>query len=435
MQLTIDIKDLWQDLKEMVYYGSQYWVKPEWAPPSIRSTDVGFITLLDKDQNNQGCFVAELYELAKIGGLRAQQEEKVWEQQNPDATIETKKVQSFYNALYLSDGTRKTPFALAVLPEIYSDTVMNSVRGIQKRIENEFNYRLDRHQPLPPVVFKYQIESDYLKNIHLINLKAGSARSAKLSLLNPETRTTKTERLAHYLAQRAAFVLTMIAVMSKTFTTPLLFIASSVGVVLAKWCSEEFSTYSLTETLLRDIKSNSAKEFRWGDKISLKKTLKTVILLTALGMLAYGAFAGTWGAMMGLSVWKAISVSANPLALSAVQCLLAGFASTLAGVSTFVGGTIGQRYFWGLGIWDKQIDFSKEHALKPISKSEKIENKLKNWQQKFENELAQMLPAQQLDDFRKNTQLQFSSLKALLPQPEKPMVADAEADNRVVFSR
>ncbi len=429
MQLILDIKELWKDFKDNTYYGFQYWIKPEWAPPSIRSTDVGFITLLDQANNNQGCFVPELYELAKVGGLRAQQEEKIWEQQHPKAKIQTKKKQPFYNELYSRDGTRKSPFALGVLPEIYSDTVMNSARGIQKRIENEYNYRLDKHQPLPPVVCKYQIESDYLKNIHLIQLKAGSARSSKLSLLNPETRTTKTERMAHYLAQRAAFVLTMIAVLSKTFTTPLVFIMSSLGVILAKWCSEEFSTYSLTETLLRDIKSNFAKEFRWGDKVSLKKTLKTVVLLAALGIAAYGAFAGTWGAIMGFSAWKAASVFANPIALAAFKGLLAGFASTISGVGTLVGGTVAQRYFWGLGIWDKQIDFSKERVLEPLSKVEKIENKLHQWQQKFENELALILPAEQRDEFHKRAQLKFSSLKELIPS-EKPVAASEESRAR-----
>ncbi|MBS0290147.1 MAG: hypothetical protein JSS07_08960 [Proteobacteria bacterium] len=412
MKIIVDIKELWQDCKETLAYTYLVWTDPKIAPPSIRTIDVGFVTLLDHQQRHYGCFVAELYELAKIGGLRAQQQERAWIEQNPSFDLQSKKQQPFYHSLYHGDDTPKTPFELSVLPIAYSDEDKRCTQKIQKHLEKEFNYRIKRNQPLAPVVFKYQIQADYLKFLHLLNLNVGNARSLKLNILNPQAKTPLIERMSHYAAQRAALILTLLTLLSISIVNPYLFSSTVICMILGKWCSDEFSTYGLVETLLRDIKSLFAKEFRWGDKISLKKTIKTLVLLGALSVYAYFGLQATWSTITGYAFWN----NAGAL-LGFTKYLLAGFASLLGAISTFVSGTVAQRYFWGLSIWDKHIDFTKE---KPLSscQGEKFESKLNKWQTKLHSfAKKQNLSGIQLKEFNvlNETLLHhFKSIKTFL---------------------
>lgn len=421
-RLAFDIGDLWQDFKTIVKDAYVLWVDPQEAPPTIRHYDVAFMALIDKNQKTIGTFVPELYELAKVKGLRAQQEEAAWLKKHPKATLKQKMQQPFYAELYTIDGRAKTPFELAVLPVIYSDDNKKSARGIQKRVEDEFNYRIERRQPLPPTVYKYQLKADYLKNLHLIGLTTGGPRSIKVNLINPGPKTTLVERAAHYMAQRTALILTLIAVLSLTYTTPLLFGAAALGVILAKWCGEEFGAFDLAENLMRDIHSIFSKDFILGDKISLKKVLKTGVLLGALGVGAYGIFFGSMAGLLALPLWQtAAAYITNATALSALQYAVAGFASTVAALGTLVGGTVAQRFFWGLGIWDKQIDFSKEKAPKAESFKVRLEQKLAKWQDKFEQEFKH---AAVNDKSVKEGRGQFITLKNLVRQA--PMPAEDE---------
>jgi len=422
-RLAFDVGDLWQDFKTIIKDAYVLWVDPKEAPPTIRHYDIAFKALITKDNKTVGTFVPELYELAKVKGLRAQQEEAQWLKKHPKASAQQKKKQSFYAELYTSEGKAKTPFELSVLPVLYSDDNKKSARGIQKRVEDEFNYRIENGQPLAPTVYKYQID-DYLKNLGLIGLKAGGPRSIKVNLINPAAKTTLIERAAHYMAQRTALILTMIAVLSLTYTTPLLFGATALGVVLAKWCGEEFGAFDLAENLMRDIHSIFSKDFALGDKISLKKTLKTAVLLSALGVAVYGVFFGSMAGLLALPVWQsAAAYITNASVLSALQYGVAGFASTVAALGTLVGGTIAQRFFWGLGIWDKQIDFSKEKAPKAESFKAKLEQKLAKWQHKFENEFSANVAN---DKTYESGRRQFTALKDLVRHAPAEKVAENE---------
>lgn len=386
-RIGFDLGEVWQDLKDVAKDAFVLWVDPKEAPPTIRFEDVGFVALHKKGtKESHGVFVPELYELAKVRGLKAQQEHDEWVNNNPKGTNDDRRNQPFFNALYHADYTPKSAFELSVLPVIYSDDDKTSARAIQKRVEDEFNNRIERGQPRPPVVFKYQI-SDYLKGLSRIGLESGGPRGIKLNLINPAAKTTMPERIAHYLAQRAALIVTLVAALSIPAGAPLMFGATALGVMLAKWCGEDFGTYDLAENLLRDIKSIFSKDFALGEKISLKKTLKTTILLGALGVATVGAASAGWLAIMSLPLWQSGVAALGLSVMSGLQIALAGFMGAMAGMGTFVGGTVAQRFFWGLGIWDKQIDFAFEKAPTVLDRKELFNEKLAKWERKLDNEL------------------------------------------------
>ncbi len=388
--LKFDLGDVWQDSKDILKDAWMLWKDPSEAPPAIRNLPLAFMTLKDNQNNVVGVFVPELYEIALINGLKAQQEEKAWLLAHPGAAIDLQNPPPFYYELHRADDTPKTPFELSVLPVNYDDNVQSSKDAIIKRAEEEFAYRIQKGQPLPPVADKYQIKSDYLKNLHLINLNAGVPRHVQLNILNPAAKTTMKDRVFHYTAQRAALILTAIAALTVTASTPLWFGVAAIGVILAEWCGKEFSTYSAAEATMRNLSSIFAKDFLWGDKISAKKTLKTVALLGALGVATYAVAGFAWAGVAGLSIWNAAAGNAMAgTALLGAKYLLAGFVSGLAAVSTFAGGLEGQRFFWGLGIWDKQIDFSIEKTIAPLNKKAVLEQSLTNCQRELEQALDQ----------------------------------------------
>ncbi|MBS0288161.1 MAG: hypothetical protein JSR17_12755 [Proteobacteria bacterium] len=440
-RLVFDLGELWQDTKDILKLTYLFWTDPKEAPPVMRKIDAAFVPLLDAQDNIVGTFVPEFYEIARVAnkshGLQAQQEEALWEQQNPRGTDAQRRQQPFYNKLYRADGTPKTAFELAVLPVAYSDFNRRSTLAVQKRIQDEFNYRIAKGQLLPPVVNKYQIVSDYLQNLGAIGLHAGGQRDVTLNINNPAIETTLIDRFTHYSAQRGALLLTILAVLGLTYTTPLAFAASALGVVLAKWCSEEFTTFGLGEVMLRDLRSIFSKDYLMGDKISAKKVLKTGVLLTALGIATIGAFWGAWAGTLGLGLWTTASAALNGTALTALQYGFAGFASAVAASCTFAFGAGAQRFFWGLGIWHKQIDFTNvpANAFAALGKDgpapkPSLTSKLAHWQEKF-NELAQALPEKQRDAVLQAGN-QFTQLRDAVSQAT---AQEAKAKARSVASR
>lgn len=410
-RISLDLGDLWQDFKEIANDAYLLWTDPKEAPPTIRTPDAGFLTILDKNNKVVGVFSPDIYELAKINGLIAQEAEAKWVKANPRAGQQAKKKQPFYKELYHADGEKKSAWDLARLPVIYSDYDKKSARSIQKRIEDEFNYRLENNKPLPPIVFKYLIKSDYLKDLHLLKLKPGVPRGIKLNLINPADKTPIHERAAHYIAQRSALVVTLVAVLSLTAATPMLFAASALGLMLAKWCGEDCGLFDLTENLLRDVNIFS-KDFRWGEKISVKKTIKTAVLLTALGVTTFGVGSAAYAGIMGLSLWGSAAGMIGAKAAVALQYTLAGFIGGLSAIGTWVGGTMAQRFFWGLGIWDKHIDFTKERKLAPLDKKQMLADKLNKWQHKLEDVLKEE-PGAKPRQVHQQAQKAFTHLRGL----------------------
>ena len=347
-RFVFDLNDIWQDFSEMAKEAYTTWTDPADAPPSIRTHDAAFVCLLDEQDSCVGVFVPELYELARVNGLIAQQQEENWLKTHPQMTRRNQaslEKQPFYSELY-TDGRKKSAFELAVLPIAYSDHDKKSAHLIEKYIEKEIYYRLEQGQALPPVVNKYQIISDYLKDLHLIHLKAGSCRSLKLNILNPKENTRKSERAVHYVAQRSAFLQTLLSAAAVVALTPLSLFTSSFRIILSEWCSKDSGLYGLAETLLREIKSNFSGEFSLGDKISLKKLIKSATLVTALGVGTVGIALSTWSHLLTLSLWgaKAFNLGFMPY----LKYAIAGYSAFLTGLSTFVGGGIGSTLFLGI---------------------------------------------------------------------------------------
>ena len=166
--------------------------------------------------------------------------------------------------------------------------------------------------------------------------------------------------------------LPLFAVLAVTASTPAWFFAAAMGVVLADWCGKEFGTFGTAETLLRDLSSNFLKDFRWGDKVSLKKTLKTAALGAAIGYVAFLAVTGAAAGVMALPIWNAGLAGMGATALTALQYAAAGFAASAAGMMVVVGAKDANHFFWGMGIWDKQIDFSKEKQLPALTKQAEL---------------------------------------------------------------
>jgi hypothetical protein len=65
----------------------------------------------------------------------------------------------------------------------------------------------------------------------------------------------------------------------------------------------------------------------------------------------------------------------------------------------------------GLGIWDKQIDFSKEKAPALASPLVKLTQKVESWKHKFQKLLAQV-PEDQKDEVKRKAKILFEAAPA-----------------------
>ncbi len=360
-RLTFDLGDFWQDTKNLINDTILFWAEPKEAPPTVRR-----ITIAHQPLKDVGTFAPEIYELALVRGLKAQQAEDAFLLQNPNATLEEKQQQDFYAALYDADGEAKSAFHLAVLPVIYEDDNQMSSAKIREIVSEELNNRIAKDQPLPPTVYKYLTKSDYLKNSPYEVL---GPRDITVEIQNPADKTRLRDRFAHYVSnQPASLVLTLVAALAVTASTPFWFVVASMGVLLAKWCGEAFGTFGITEILLRDYKSLFSKEFALGDKISFKKTIKTAVLLASVGALSLAAFSASWAGVFSLPVWGLAQTGVAATLLTGLSYVTAGFVSGLGAIMTFAGAKEAIHFFWGVGIWDKHIDFSKEKQLAPLTK-------------------------------------------------------------------
>lgn len=371
-----DLLEIPSDLWGMLRDAFNLHASPKEAPPSTRKIPVGIVSILD-NATPIGCFSPDLYEMAKRGYLRCQRE-----QNDPAEIINGRKPP--YITLNRADGTPKTLFELAVLPITWADNDPQAIKKIRKIIEDEFYSLKQNRINLPPLEYKFQIASDYLRFLpEKTGLKANVARDLELTLQNPADETPIHERVFHYLAQRSAMILTLVAALLIIPTTASYLPLALAGAVLANWCAKEFFTYDLVETLMRDIKSMG---YSSGQPISLKKTLKTAILMSALLATAAAVGYGAWYETLALPFFAAKSGI-----LMGAHYALTGFVTFFAAAGTLVGGTVAQRFFWGLGIKYKQISFegdiSKDKPLPDLSERQALDglqmrHKLRQWEHK-----------------------------------------------------
>ncbi|MBS0288852.1 MAG: hypothetical protein JSS07_02285 [Proteobacteria bacterium] len=458
-RLEFDFKDLWGsensegDIKKFYKNGHMMWTQPKEAPPVLRKQSLAFMCLKDNENNDVGTFIPELYELAKVGGTIAQQERDAWLKQHPGATPEDYRDQPFFNTLHKVENEKireKTPFELSVLNVVYNDEGVRkkaaaAARKIEAHMTKEYLYRIKNNQFLPPYVAKFQIESDYLKNLDKIGLKAVRPRDVDLNLPNPGEKTPLLERAMHYGAQRMALISTMLLavgvfVASGSIATGLF---AALGVVLAEWCGKEFGMFGAAESVLRSLSHFSA-QFRWGEKISLKKTLKTAVLFTALAFATYGVVTGAWIGIMSLPWWSTTGTGFSAVAMNVMQHGLAALVSGVAGVTTFMGGLESVVFFWGFGIWHKQIDFTKEQCLEIPSEEKHLLEKLAKLEQKYNKnqnrlDILKKRSQDQAPDISANSSRTTNSLGELPEQvsntPPQDLIDNHQEERRRIGSR
>ena len=433
IRLVNDLGQIASDIQSMANGLYVQWTDPKEAPPTMRYIDIAFVPIVHRKSNKpMGVFVPDLCELAHIGGLKAQIEETDWMKSNPTATLAQKKQQPFYAQLYHPTGRRYSAFRLALLPVAYSDYDQKAILQIQKHVQTELKFRMNRGLTLLEPIYKYSVTPDYLRDLHILKMKAQGCRAIKVNLQNPADRTTLIERGIHYVAQRIAFFTTFAA----AFTVAGLGLTSTaalavVGTIMAKWCKDEFGTFDLAELLLREIGWLSTKKLREGEKISLKKSLKTTILVGAL--LAYcGIGAAAYGAyqlIMGYSL-PALSIMGYTLPLQQAQMALAGVVAASSGLAEFAGALGAVRFFWGADIWYKQIDFSKEipSDFEPVE-PENLSKFIQKEQNKFLAKLDALNPTQSSENNAVRTEVleEFEKLHALaLRMQNRPLCLERD---------
>ncbi len=423
--LKNDLSEIPSDLYEMLHDWWKSHASLKEAPPSTRKKTIGILPIL-KDGAVIGSFSPDLYEIAEMNYLRCQMEKN-------DSEVEKSGKKPPYISLKKADGTEKTSFELALLPIAWSDDNPKSI-SIRKVIEEEYNNLMQKGLSLPPIESKYQIAADYLRNLAKTGYKIGAARDVSVTLLNPRDKTSFYERLLHYIAQRAAFLLTITAALLIIPVTSSVYVPLAVlGVFLAQWCGKEFFTFDLTETLMQEMNS---RIYSNGKPISAKKLIKTSLLLGVLLLAAASIGMGAAYEMMSLA-WPAATSAVFATLLTAAHYLLAGFVGFFAAASTFVGGVASQNYFWGIGIRYKQVDFKDDltldKPLAPLTERQVLSplqtrDKLLHWRYKSFHQLGSNLNETQIQKIRQAYVLLADALSVTLEPavaaPDAPMPAD-----------
>ncbi|MBI2790585.1 MAG: hypothetical protein HYX61_01390 [Gammaproteobacteria bacterium] len=357
-----------------------WWLKVEAATPTLRNLDIAYVPLYKKVHGRQafvGSFLPEFYELANTsqGSLRIQIEERAWINKRKALNLSCKASDlkahqpELYAALYREVGRakiRKSPFELAILPS-------KNIHFIGYAVEKEYKYRRDQKLPLPVAVSKLRVIPDYLNNLAEsgLELKTSMAVGIKININNPINKATSREKIIHYIAQWASWLVSISAALAVVDVVALTGGASisilsifAAATYLSKRCGNDFSTYDAAEALHRDIGWLLSKDLSVGKKISFRKSLETLIYLASASVAMYVgailAFAGTLA--LPWSLLPAVSV------LEVVKCGAASFFGIVGGLSAWASVTFTQRFFWGLSFWDNQIDIPKKvaNALRPI---------------------------------------------------------------------
>lgn len=365
MAFKLGIYEVFQDIKDILAVEYLLLKDSSQAPPNNRNIHLGFVPLQRRTENgieDVGCFVPELYELAKVGQLRCQLEGNA--------------------ELLRADGTPKTPFELAVLPYIFSQNNKKSALPIEKHVVKEYQYRKEHGLPLPAPIYKYTIKPEYLRYIEReTDLIAQGCQGITLNLMNPEAETTKRDRRLHYIAQRSAYFLTLLAAFSATsMATPLVIASALMSTFLISLCANQFGMFGLMETMHRTIDWVTNKNSWTGSDITLARLAKTAVLLGVLVLPAYGAAVGAFEGVMALALPTLTAGSTLASVLGFAQLGLASFAAAIAGVGMFAGAADAQHFFWGLSIFDKQIrgtEVTKEvvDALPKLTQKDKYKDK------------------------------------------------------------
>ncbi len=349
------VKQILGEIKGLALNQLKGW-KPADAPPTVRELGMSYGTL-ERGGECVGAFVPEMYNLANApegGLLECQVAEKQYE------TTEAFKAAKpeLYAQLHRADGTRKTPFELAVVP--ISNVGKEAIAAVTAHTQKEYYYRRDNALALPVAVSKYRIEPDYLKNIEASGLKLTGIYVEKINIDNPIDKLSKREIVFHYAGLWASFLLTVSASAALTLAgiiSPVVAGLAITGMFIAKKTVSDFAMFDLAEGLTRY--SGWLLYTPWkskdGYKFNFVNSVKTLAKLAGLGVAIYFAAVGAFAGIMALP-WVAGA------GMAAAQLGFAGFFATLAGLTTLVGGLFTQSFFWNLSFVDNQVNVTKEMA-------------------------------------------------------------------------
>lgn len=410
---------------------NEWWNRIGDAPPGTRNLDVCSIPVFRKRAGLEeyvGNFAPELYVLANTqeGDLQCQILEREWSEgkeamfQAADRQALAREKEELYKALYRQDGTRKTPFELALIPA--SADPDKAVRYVTERMEAEYRFRRDRQLPLPAMVSKYRVVPDYLAYLPLVKnetrdlpqwviklldftdylifwpyskvgiplnkvpndglyLKSPFGQGLKLNINNPADKATAFEKILHYISQWAAIFCTIGLAVSVGcvewalgVSTPWLLLGVAGATYLANKCGKDFGLFDIAEEVNRAARLLFSRDLILG-KFSFSRALETSLYLAAAGFATYFAILGAWGMAFGLP-WASLASTVSPGILAAMQMGTASFFAVTAALGGFAG-TFATRYFWRWSFNDNRIPFNEPDMQQMQGKVEAITAKRK----------------------------------------------------------
>lgn len=406
-----DLFDIFGDIHDQMKASWSSWKRPIEAPPTTRDLTVAFVPLIrESDGQHVGCFVPELYELAKAGFLSVQHSD-------PDHA--------------------KTPFELAIVPFKASrdEPCLDELRLLAEHIQREFHFIQNHPDPtkrhLCEPIQKFTITPNYLAHVKKLGLKVMPCLTVSVTLQNLMIRTSLKERALYYIAQRLALLLTLSTIFTLGASSFGLTLIGAMGALIAQWCMKEMSNFGVADHLYREWNWISCRAFWRDQRISPKNTLKTVILGLALFTVVGFAAMSSWESIMKISFELSSPFLSH--ALSFGQYALAAIITTIESLSILLGGLSSLRFYWGFSIWDHQ--FVKHDEQNPeIEEKKNIADNLPEAQTYLQ---IQQRAEQARDDYKQQCKAKykakFGSNPVLTPGFEKAKEkVSKEVENQAV---
>lgn len=345
--------------------------------PPIRSVEVAFIRIYRKNalhKNLIGCFVPDLYLLANTskGSLRCQMEEQAWiktrqRRHLPSTKNHLKRLRpQIYHSLYRNDGTRKTPFELAIIP-------CHKLTDIESAVAKEFKNRRNHLLALPPLVSRYRLLPDYLQpdqqgNLGNSGLCVGfhnkdKPNTIRVNVWNLPHKATALEKIIHYLFYIAAILEVLCLAVGFTGASSTLMLSMAIPAIIgAILCAKVCTFYEVAEGVYRELRWLFSPDFRPSlSKLSWSNLAKSLIKFSAIALVIYGLATTQWAQILALP-WTSLNLGLSSTLISAAKYGLASFLTSVGCVTSWIGLSLTMRYIWGFSIYDNHIEVTKDMA-------------------------------------------------------------------------
>lgn len=314
------------------------------APPSRREVFSAHMLLGRRDEEGVlqpvGAFSPELYVMACAGKL-------AWQVEKNAARLNH------------ADGTPKTPFELAMIPEV-------TFSKIQRYFRQAITFKDKRRATLPAPIYKLRIQDEFFGKLSETKLEPFATNhlptldDQKVNLRNRGELTTPFERFLHYATLWMTPFLAVFAgveiAASFGWAFPSVLLPFALG-YLANYTGKAFATFDFAEFILRDLGWMFDKDYVWKGKWDFRKALQTSVYLGAAGYSVYAAATGTWAATMGASAWGGLAALGAPaMAVTALSMFTAGMVTLTAASLVWFGASYSMRYFVPFTFFNNTID-------------------------------------------------------------------------------